>query len=92
MQIRRSTAYRAVFLVMALSVCGVADARRGDPPKSTTLKAVAINEIRVLELEAVDRAALFAEDEARAADRVHLSNGRIPGPRPGRTPRAPRAG
>ena len=56
-----------LILAVVLAVCGIADARRGDPPKSMTLKAAAITEVQVLELEAVDRTALLAEDEARAA-------------------------
>ena len=56
-----------LILAVVLAVCGIADARRGDPPKSMTSKAASINEVPVLELEAVNRAALLAEDEARAA-------------------------
>jgi len=64
---RKSFVSNVLTLAVILTVCGTADARRGDPPKSVTLKAAAISELQVLELEAVDRAALLAEDEARAA-------------------------
>jgi hypothetical protein len=58
---------KIVMLTAALLLCGTADARRGDPPRSATLKVAAIERIPALELEAVDRTALLAEDEARAA-------------------------
>jgi len=60
-----------VFSIMSiiavfLTVCGIADAKRGDPPRSMTSKVAAIERVQVLELEAVDRAELLAEDEIRA--------------------------
>jgi hypothetical protein len=55
-----------LILAVVLAVCGIADARRGDPPRSMTSKAAAIERVPVLELEAVDRAKLLAEDKIRA--------------------------
>ncbi len=55
-----------LILAVVLAVCGIAAAGRGDPPRSMTSKAAAIERVPVLELEAVDRAKLLAEDKIRA--------------------------
>ncbi len=52
-------------LVIVLSVGPTADARRGDPPKSTTLKVAAVTEVKVLAAGPIDRATALAEDKAR---------------------------
>jgi len=54
-----------LMLAVILTVCGTADARRGDPPKSVTLKVAAISDVKVLHAGPIDRAAALAEDKAR---------------------------
>ena len=63
----QSVVSKIVVLTVALALCGATDARQGDPPRSATAKVAAIELVPALELEAVDRTALLAEDEARAA-------------------------
>ena len=54
-----------LMLAVILTVCGTADARRGDPPKSVTLKVAAISDVKVLHAGPIDRATALAEDKAR---------------------------
>ncbi|MFV2074176.1 MAG: hypothetical protein ACC742_16220, partial [Thermoanaerobaculales bacterium] len=53
--------------LVILGLGGPVEARRGAPPQSTTLKARAVAEVGLLELEAIDPVALLAEDKVAAA-------------------------
>ena len=61
-------------LRLALASCllttavSVVDARTGAPPLSQTVQLEPLEQVAVLELEAIDREALLAEDEAAKAD------------------------
>jgi len=64
-QVRRSTVSGAIFLAIVFSAWNVADARRGDPPRSATLKVAAMTDLKVLAARPIDRAMALAEDKAR---------------------------
>ena len=54
-----------LMLLVIFTVCGTADARRGDPPKSVSLKVAALTDVKVLDVGPIDRATALAEDKAR---------------------------
>jgi subtilisin-like proprotein convertase family protein len=58
----------ALASVLLATVASLVDARAGAPPLSHSAQLAALDRIAVLELEAIDRAALLAEDEAAKAE------------------------
>lgn len=58
----------ALASVLLATVASLVDARTGAPPLSHSAQLAALDRIAVLELEAIDREALLAEDEAATAD------------------------
>ena len=58
----------AVAFGLLTIVAALADARTGAPPLSHTAQLEPVEQVAVLELEAIDREALLAEDEAAKAD------------------------
>jgi subtilisin-like proprotein convertase family protein len=70
--VTRQFDYRLVRLALAsvllATVASVVDARTGAPPLSHTAQLAPLDRVALLELEAIDREALLAEDEAAKAD------------------------
>jgi hypothetical protein len=54
-----------MMLAITLSAWSVADARRGEPPRSVSLKVAAMTDVDVLVAGSIDRATALAEDKAR---------------------------
>jgi lysyl endopeptidase len=63
--LRKSLFSDVLMVAVIFLVCGTADARRGEPPRSESSRVAATTQVQLLKLEAVDRDALLAEDKAR---------------------------
>ena len=67
-QFARGNVRLAIASCLLTTVAALADARTGAPPLSHTAQLEPLEQVAVLELEAIDREALLAEDEAAKAD------------------------